>query len=439
MIVFSKFQKAAWRWLLAGALLGAAPVHAQEVDDDLSAVFVDQARQVTQVVGIDADWNIKLQGDSAVSVVAADELIYWGEYRDRETGPQIILVAGGLLRADPLELTADGLTIGDATGLSRTLWDESTLPRTAVKGVLLQPPADAIERDKLIDRVRTYDQADDLLLLTSGETVSGRLVEAPRAGRFLPEDETPADVYKLVRTGVDEPLTVPASKVVGILFGGRQVARAQPGEADAQLGFSDGSLLSVQRIEVKGDTVRLHLTGGGILSAPFDQPDESAPTIWHQLTWLRPANRRVTYLSDLTPIGYKHIPLLTLDWPYGDDRNDLGGALRSKRALWSKGLGMHPISRLAYDLNGQYRRFEAEIALDAAAGMRGSVVFKVLVERQPNQWSTAFESPVVRGGDQPIPVSVDVKDARRMALIVDYADRADELDHANWLMARLID
>ena len=54
------------------------------------------------------------------------------------------------------------------------------------------------------------------------------------------------------------------------------------------------------------------------------------------------------------------------------------------------------------------------------------------------EWTTAYESPIIRGGEPPTPISLDLKGASRLALIVEFADRGDELDHANWLNARLL-
>jgi hypothetical protein len=53
------------------------------------------------------------------------------------------------------------------------------------------------------------------------------------------------------------------------------------------------------------------------------------------------------------------------------------------------------------------------------------------------KWQPAYTSDVVRGGDAAKSVSVDVTGADAMTLVVDYADRGDELDHADWLDARL--
>ena len=66
------------------------------------------------------------------------------------------------------------------------------------------------------------------------------------------------------------------------------------------------------------------------------------------------------------------------------------------------------------------------------------MIFKVLLQDGAGQWSPAYESPIIRGADAPTPVSIDLKGAARLALIVEFADRGDELDHANWLNARLI-
>jgi endo-alpha-N-acetylgalactosaminidase len=78
-------------------------------------------------------------------------------------------------------------------------------------------------------------------------------------------------------------------------------------------------------------------------------------------------------------------------------------------------------------------RFEADVGIDDSTGGRGSVQFRVLVDGKEK-----FTSPIVRGGDSPLPVSVDVTGAEKLELVVDYADRGDVLDHADWLNARLV-
>jgi hypothetical protein len=103
---------------------------------------------------------------------------------------------------------------------------------------------------------------------------------------------------------------------------------------------------------------------------------------------------------------------------------------------------MHSTSRVTYDLDGRDRTFLAELALDQQCGVGGSVTFQVFLQRRldgsPEPWTVAYESPIVRGGQKPLAISLDVSHATRLALIVGFADRGDQLDYANWLNARLL-
>jgi hypothetical protein len=199
----------------------------------------------------------------------------------------------------------------------------------------------------------------------------------------------------------------------------------------------DGSLVRAAHISVKGDILSLPLLAGGELKTTLSGRDDPNERFWSEITWLQSSSPRLTWLSDLAPLGYKQIPFLSVERGYGSDRSVLGTRLRVDDAVFPKGIGMPSASRLAYDVAG-YRRFEAAAAIDRAAKLRGSVSFKVLLQSPAGQWQPAYESPILRGGDKPVPISIDLKGASRLALIVDFADRADECDYANWLMARLV-
>src|SRR5204863_4962681 len=139
---------------------------------------------------------------------------------------------------------------------------------------------------------------------------------------------------------------------------------------------------------------------------------------------------RARYLSDLEPESYRMIPYLTLEWPYRADRNVVGTQLRAGGRLYAKGVGMHSTARLTYRLDKPYRRFDAELAIDDETRGRGSVHFRVFVDNQER-----YASPPVRGGMTPVPIRVDITDGKQLSLIVDFGERADELDHADCLDA----
>jgi hypothetical protein len=191
------------------------------------------------------------------------------------------------------------------------------------------------------------------------------------------------------------------------------------------VGLRDGSLLRAQRLGGEQDSVTLELATGGKLSA-------SRAAFANALTLIQPL-ASVTYVSDLPPLGDTSIPFLQIAWPPTRDLNVHGGRLRSSGTIYAKGLGMRSSSRSAFRLDADYATFQSEVALDDQAGRGGSVIFKLFQYDASDQWRSVWESPIVRGGDPPLPVSADIRDARALALIVEFADRGDVQDDANWL------
>ncbi|WP_425616102.1 NPCBM/NEW2 domain-containing protein [Anatilimnocola sp. NA78] len=392
------------------------------------------------LAGIDSQQNLKWKVGNKLRVMPAGDLVSWGAWKDVETGPQILLADGGILRADVLKLDANHLVIGDAADLGSVLWGESALPVEAVAGVLWQPPADPLARDRLRAKLLQLPAGDDQLLLIGGETLSGALLDVPLAGRFAEDARltTAGEVFQLQTPRSEKPLVIAASKVLAFRLGAATVSQPVAGRAFARLGFRDGSFVVAQGFAMKGDATHVQLSAGVQVLANNAFGDGSAGWFWSQISLVQPVSKRVVYVSDLKPLGYKHLPFLSGEWSYGTDQNVLGGQLRTRDQVHSKGLGMFPASRLAYQLDGQYRKLQGSLAIDAQAAAKGSVVLRVLTENDQGQWSTAYESPVIRGNEPPVEFSVDVRQAQRMALLVDFADRGDECDYANWLDLRLL-
>jgi hypothetical protein len=193
-------------------------------------------------------------------------------------------------------------------------------------------------------------------------------------------------------------------------------------------GWADGSLFHAAELVIAEGQFRATLAGGLVLSATSPQP----------LIFLQPLERGTAYLSDLSAESFVHRPYLDLAWPYHRDRNVAGGRLRSGGRLHAKGLGMHSGGRIAYRLSGAYHWFESRVAIDDHTAGEGSAVFQVYLA-QGGVWKLAWASPTVRGGDAPVSVRLDLTGAEGIALAVEYADRGDQWDRANWLDARLME
>jgi len=120
------------------------------------------------------------------------------------------------------------------------------------------------------------------------------------------------------------------------------------------------------------------------------------------------------------------------------DANVLGDPLRAGEKTYRRGVGMHAPSALTFALDGERRTLRGAVAIDDSAringaGARGSVVFRVRKDG-----ALAWESPLVRGGDAPLPLpELELGGAHELVLEVDPAgDFAG--DRADWLRMVLV-
>lgn len=121
---------------------------------------------------------------------------------------------------------------------------------------------------------------------------------------------------------------------------------------------------------------------------------------------------------------------------YGDPRAGKsvdGNPIRLKGITYPHGIGTHAESEFLIDLTGSAVRFLAMVGVDDEKAGQGSVVFQVWVDNKK-----AFDSGILRGGDAPKQVSVDLTGARRLRLHVGDAGDGISSDHADWAGAMLI-
>lgn len=409
-----------------------------------AAILADGERiEAAQIRLVDRD-VFELTTPAGPRRIHAAELVAWGSFHELVRGCGLVV---GRARNDPssvspgASLLAGSVVSIDANEIkfSSDVFASLSLQRKHVQGMIWIWSSRVDERDRLWHRLSREYRSEDRLWMTSGDELEGGVAptSAPATGleriHFTPKAS-------------QATLKVPLENVIALGFQSPAVPVAPMTFPSAILGLRDGSLLWVSQILPGSTQVSLELVGGAVLSAETD-------SFWSSVTGLQWLGGRATYLSDLPTAGYKHIPFLSTPWEYGIDHNDRGGFLRHARRIYPKGVGMHSTSRLAYELAGRFRRFDADIVLDDLAGQHGSVIFRVFVERAANeagnqvrepanrsavnQWELVYTSPVVRGGDAAQNVSVDVTGAARMALVTDFADYGDAGDHANWLNARL--
>ncbi|MEX0679015.1 MAG: NPCBM/NEW2 domain-containing protein [Pirellulales bacterium] len=389
--------------LACGLLAWALAARAAEVP---LAVPVEGAPFRGQFTGAGSDWNLRFaDGDARRDMPAAD-LATWGAFVEPARGIYLIPSGGGVIVVDNVRIQNEQLI-----GASPTFGNLS-LPIEAVAGIIFRPPPQVAARDKLVARVLAPGGRSDRLLLENGDELTGTIT---------------TDGNRVVLKTDTDPWEVKIDTLRAIMFNPTLVDKPRASGLRSVVGFRDGSRVTAVELTTDGDVTRLKLAGGIALAAPTAS-----------IVALEVFGGRALYLSDVEPSSYRHIPYLQLSWPYQADRSVKGSQLRAGGRVYLKGLGMHSPSRLTYDLDQTYRRFDAHVAIDDDSEQRGSVVFRVFVDDGSGQWQERAASAVIRGGQPPVPISVDLDGVKRISLLVDFADRGDELDHADWLDARLV-
>jgi hypothetical protein len=407
-------------WALMISVVGA--------QDLTPAILTDGSRIAASLVEVADDWQITLKTNNGIRRLDASQLVRWGNIRDVNRGPWTVLASGSIVLGELTELSAEQIAIrSEAFGMI-------TVARRNVRGTIWRPPFDPVERDRLLLRLLNEKRNEDVVWATNGDELAGEIVAAKKDG--MPDREVTQ--LNVTPRGDSDAVVTDIGNVVALAL------RFEPKKDNAPIGqrlygvfaLKSGDVVYVSSLHTNGDRVELALIDGTTISAEREK-------LWSQISSIQMFHENVMYVSDLQDRVYKHIPFLSTNWSYGADRNVVGGRLRSGGDIYLKGIGMHSIARLACTLDGEYRRFEAEIAVDDASNGRGSVTFRVYAERSSDTdstptWQMLYESPIVRGGDTPLPIAVDVRKAKRLALVVDAADRGDEGDHAVWFNARLI-
>lgn len=369
--------------------------------------------------------------------VSSGELITWGALRDSPTGTHVLLADGSVLIATEAEIDGEELIVqsrlfGEVQGFS--IAGTSRLPISAVRAIVFRAPLRSADRDALFKRLQASAEFEDQLWLANGDILKGTISRLVRES----QDGNPGPVSVAIKTSAGEveirsaePQGQLLEKVQAIVFNPALVRKVDADAPATLVGLADGTRLYAKQIEADGERATFMLASGAKLTS---HPDEN---VWRRISSLQSFGSHVTYLSNLSPADYRHTPMLDRKWPLGVDESVTGARLRSDERMFVNGLGMHSSARAVYVLDRPYLKLEAELAIDQSAGDKGSVVFLVAHDAD-GKFKIAYKSPVVRGGEQPLPISLDISGARRIALFVEEADHGELMDRANWLNVRLI-
>ncbi len=119
---------------------------------------------------------------------------------------------------------------------------------------------------------------------------------------------------------------------------------------------------------------------------------------------------------------------MTTGWSVAKaDHEIAGGPLTIHGKRFAHGVGTHATSKFRVALDGNARRFTAEVGVDDSAGNQGSVEFIV-----SGDGKTLWDSGVLKGGEAAKSVNVNLAGVKTLVLRVTDGGDGESNDHADW-------
>ncbi len=148
-----------------------------------------------------------------------------------------------------------------------------------------------------------------------------------------------------------------------------------------------------------------------------------------------PPTGTTTYVSDLTWASATngHGPV-EKDKSNGEALAGDGRTLTLNGVTYAKGLGVHAVSEVVYNLGGAYSSFLSDIGIDDETmdGACGTVVFEVYLDNVP-----AYSSGTMTTTSATKNINLSVAGKNQLRLVVTNGGDNNYCDHADWANARL--
>ena len=401
----------AWLGLAAVlALAGADGPGAVPSDPQFTALRIDGTTVAGQLRRLDVRGGVALAVDDGERLVPIPAGALVKLARDGATPPPpgeggTILFPGGDRLARSVIGPAGETTLEIQSFALGTL----AIPLDAILGLVMAPPLDADAAFALESRVRDEPRSTEVLWLANGDRVAGGLLGLnDKAIAFQPPSGAKVELDR--------------SGVVALGFDPKLVTYPKPAGPYLELTLVDGSRLGVSSVQLDGGQLLATTRYGQPVKFPLGE-----------LSQVHAKSGPVVYLSEREPAGAKYVGYLGPTREVRRDRSVDGQPFRLAGKVYDRGLGSQSRSYLVYRLEPGDKRFQALVGLDDRAGPLGSVVFRVLVDREER-----FATPPMSARDAPRSLDLDVSGAKTLVLITDFGERGEVRDHADWVEARLI-
>lgn len=290
----------------------------------------------------------------------------------------------------------------------------------SVEAVRFRPPSP--ELDSQWDNAVSTEITGDIVVLRRDDSTLDQL-----EGLLRDVDE------KTVEFEFDEELIpVKREKLEGIVYFHR--AGRQLPEALCRVVERDGSVWMARTVQLDSDGLQVNTAAGVKTVIPVDA-----------LAKLDFSSGNVVFLGDIKPETEQWMPYVGSRLP-NRSLAKLYLPLRNRSfegpELWLnegeevtryyRGLALHSRTSIVYRLSGEFRRFTATAGIDSRLRGHGNVELVVSADDRE------LFRQVIRGDQPPVRLDLDVQNANRLKILVDFGQGLDVADHLNLCNAKVI-
>ena len=386
--------------------LGAVQVLAGEV---VTVVEVEGASRQRVMLSAWTNERLTIEGDAS-RALPLDEVVSLQFDRQPATfsgGETLVLMANGdRLVARPTVISDDVLTAAWKRGAAQ---NDLKLPLETVASLVFDLPAAKADRQRLFADLQTLPPGDDIVLLVNGDRAQGEFEKLD--GAFVELKQS---------TG---PLKLDRSRVRAIRFNPELTSTPKTDGRRLVISLVDGSRFTATSAELQGSELK------------WTTPTKQALTVpLVSVVSCHVYGSRVIPLTDREPTEVSFVPYLAAQWPLVKNANVLHGPLSLRETEYGAGLGMHSRMSVTYAIAPNEREFRATVGIDDCANGAGSVRFVVELDGK-RTWT----SDEITGRSAPLEIPpVALRGTKRLTLVVDFGQKADVSDYADWCEAVLI-
>ena len=381
------------------ALLGVCLCGAAMADEDWSLTTADFQRQAVAVKSLEeAGLSVTKHGTDRLVPLTQFLMLSRGQGAAASKGTCLCMVSGDRIGGELMGMKDDKLTWWSGALGEMTI---------SVRDVRAFVPAD-VSSETLVDH------SEDVVVLVNRDTAGGII--------------TSIDAQKLViqPTGGDAT-SLPRASVSAIYF----ASAGRPAGADApgyRIGFTDGSVFTVATVRIESGKLIVRLAGKGEVA---DRTVDMA-----SVRSIEQLNGPVGWLSSRKALSSDQVAFSADQaFPARMDRNVKGGPIMFGNRTFDRGIGVHANSKLVYELDGTFKGFRTQYAVDGAGDVRyANVTVRILVDDKVVSEQGGFKAGVLA----PV-VSADLEGHKTLTLEVLAGNgNFGTQDRLNWIEPALL-